>query len=134
MYYNRAKSVNVYSTTDSSLWLADETDAVLAQLEALGFKTSLGRRKEKVIVGQMPVEKLAELARIGAVRFISPPRRRNRLHRPRCGESQRSSSMGMLGCAGQDHRPDPGGKPFDPIRDCPDGTGAFTAKRSVLSI
>jgi Ca-activated chloride channel homolog len=64
-----------HGAVEVQLWLADETDAVLAQLEALGFKTSLGRRKEKVIVGQMPVEKLAELARIGAVRFISPPRR-----------------------------------------------------------
>jgi len=66
-----------HGAVEVQLWLADETGAVLAQLEALGFKTSLDRRKEKekMIVGKIPVEKLAELVRIGAVRFVSPPRR-----------------------------------------------------------
>jgi hypothetical protein len=64
-----------HGAVEVQLWLADESEAVLAQLEALGFKASLARRKEKVIVGQIPAEKLAELARIGAVRFVSPPRR-----------------------------------------------------------
>ncbi|HTF44156.1 MAG TPA: VIT and VWA domain-containing protein, partial [Terriglobales bacterium] len=64
-----------HGAVEVQLWLADESGAVLAQLEALGFTTSEARSKEKVIVGQMPAEKLAELARIVAVRFVSPPRR-----------------------------------------------------------
>jgi hypothetical protein len=53
---------------------------------------------------------------------------------PGCGETQRSGAMGMLGRADPDQRPDPGGKQFDPILDFPDGTGAFTAKRSARNL
>ena len=42
--------------------------------------------------------------------------------------------MGMLARADQDQRLDPGGKQFDDILDLPDGTGAFTAKRSALNL
>jgi Ca-activated chloride channel family protein len=64
-----------HGVVEVQLWLADESGAVLAQLEALGFTTAQARSKTKVIVGQMPAEKLAELATIAAVRFVSPPRR-----------------------------------------------------------
>jgi Ca-activated chloride channel homolog len=64
-----------HGEVEVELWLADESGAVLAPLEALGFTTSEARLKEKVIVGQIPAEKLAELATIASVRFVSPPRR-----------------------------------------------------------
>jgi hypothetical protein len=57
------------------LWLTDDSGAVLEQLKALGFTTSQARPKEKVIVGHLPVEKLADLAKISAVRFASPAKR-----------------------------------------------------------
>jgi Ca-activated chloride channel family protein len=57
------------------LWLTDDSGAVLAQLKALGFTTSQTRPKEKSLVGNLPAEKLVDLARISAVRFVSPVRR-----------------------------------------------------------
>jgi len=41
----------------------------------LGFTTSQARPKDKVLVGHLPVDKLADLAKISAVRFASPVRR-----------------------------------------------------------
>jgi hypothetical protein len=62
-------------TIEVQLWLTDDSSAVLEQLKALGFTTSETRPKEKAIVGHMPVEKLTDLTKIGAVRFVSPVRR-----------------------------------------------------------
>ncbi len=61
-------------TVEIQLWLTDNSDVVLEQLKALGFTTSQSRPKEKVIVGHLPAEKLAELANMSAVRFVSPVR------------------------------------------------------------
>jgi hypothetical protein len=57
------------------LWLTDDSSVVLEQLKAVSFTPSENRQKEKVVVGHIPAEKLADLARIGAVRFVSPVRR-----------------------------------------------------------
>jgi hypothetical protein len=57
------------------VWLTDNSSAVLEQLKNLGFVTSQTRPKEKVVIGHLPAEKLAELAKIGAVKFVSPVRR-----------------------------------------------------------
>ena len=57
------------------LWLADASDPVIAQLAAVGFVVSLPRSHEKVLVGRLPVAKLADLVKIDAVRFVSPVRR-----------------------------------------------------------
>src|SRR5580658_1568013 len=57
------------------LWLTDDSSAVLEQLKALGFTTSQMQPKEKSLVGHLPAEKLVDLARISAVRFVAPVRR-----------------------------------------------------------
>ena len=57
------------------LWLTDDSSAVLEQIKALGFKMSEGPAKGKVIVGQMPVGKLVDLAKISNMQFASPVRR-----------------------------------------------------------
>jgi len=62
-------------TVEVQLWLTDDSSAVLEQLNALGFITSHARQKDKVLVGRLPTEKLADLAKISAVRFASPVRR-----------------------------------------------------------
>jgi len=54
--------------------LNDDSSAVLDQLKALGFTISQVRPKEKTVVGRLPVEKLAALVRITALRFASPVR------------------------------------------------------------
>ena len=56
------------------LWLTDDSSAVLDQLKALGFTISHVRPKEKVVIGRLPIEKLADLVRITALRFASPVR------------------------------------------------------------
>jgi Ca-activated chloride channel homolog len=62
-------------TVEVQLWLTDDSGAVLDEFKALGFATSQARTKEKVLVGHLPVDKLADLAKIRAVRFVSPVRR-----------------------------------------------------------
>jgi Ca-activated chloride channel family protein len=57
------------------VWLTDDSSAVLEQLKALGFTMSQARSREKVFVGHLPADKLADLAKISAVRFVSPVRR-----------------------------------------------------------
>jgi Ca-activated chloride channel homolog len=57
------------------VWLTDDSTAILDQLKALGFTTSQAHPGEKTLAGRLPAEKLANLARINAVRFISPVRR-----------------------------------------------------------
>jgi hypothetical protein len=62
-------------TVEVQLWLTDDSTAVLDQLKALGFTTSQALHGEKALVGRLPAEKLAALAKISAVRFASPVRR-----------------------------------------------------------
>jgi Ca-activated chloride channel family protein len=62
-------------TLELQLWLADASDPVIAQLTAVGFVLSQPRSHEKVLVGRLPVAKLADLVKINAVRFVSPVRR-----------------------------------------------------------
>jgi hypothetical protein len=62
-------------SVEVQLWLTDDSTAVLDQLKAFGFTTSKAVHGEKALVGRLPVEKLADLARISAVRFVSPVRR-----------------------------------------------------------
>ncbi len=61
-------------TMEVQLWLTDDSSAVLDQLKALGFTISQVRPKEKIVVGRLPIEKLADLVRITALRFASPVR------------------------------------------------------------
>jgi Ca-activated chloride channel family protein len=62
-------------SVEVQLWLADDSTAILDQLKAVGFTASQLRQGEKALVGRLPAEKLADLARISAVRFVSPVRR-----------------------------------------------------------
>jgi hypothetical protein len=57
------------------VWLTDDSQEVLDRLKALGFTISEVRPKEKVVVGRLPAERLAELAKMSPVRFASPVRR-----------------------------------------------------------
>ena len=62
-------------TMEVQVWLTDDSGGVLEQLKALGFTMSQARGKEKAIIGHLPAEKLADLAKVSAVRFVSPVRR-----------------------------------------------------------
>jgi Ca-activated chloride channel family protein len=62
-------------SVEVQLWLTDDSTAVLDLLKALGFTASEACHGEKAFVGRLPAEKLADLAGISAVRFVSPVRR-----------------------------------------------------------
>src|SRR5262249_20003220 len=52
------------------VWLADKSAATIEQLKKLGFEVILDPQSSKVIIGRLPVEKLAALAELSAVKYI----------------------------------------------------------------
>lgn len=54
------------------IWLTEKTPEVLAQLKQLGFELLLDPQSARLVIGRMPVEKLAALAELKAVRYVSP--------------------------------------------------------------
>ena len=57
------------------VWLTDDSPTVLEELEAAGFTLSQDRHMMKTVAGTLPLDKLVELVKISAVRFISRARR-----------------------------------------------------------
>jgi len=57
------------------IWLTEKTPEVLAQLKELGFELLLDPQSAKLVIGRLPVEKLAALAELKAVRHVSPQTR-----------------------------------------------------------
>lgn len=56
------------------VWLSDTSDATLASLEQLGFEPLLKPKTGTLVIGRLPIEKLAALAELKAVRYIAPQR------------------------------------------------------------
>jgi Ca-activated chloride channel homolog len=56
------------------IWLTEKSPEVLAQLKQLGFEVLLDPQTAKLVIGRLPVEKLAALADIKAVRYVAPQR------------------------------------------------------------
>ena len=54
------------------VWLTDKSDQTIEQLKRLGFEVILNSPSSKVIIGRLPIEKLAALAEIAAVKYITP--------------------------------------------------------------
>lgn len=54
------------------VWLTDTSEETLAQLEKLGFEVVLNPKSAKLVIGRLPIEKLAALAELKAVRYIAP--------------------------------------------------------------
>jgi Ca-activated chloride channel family protein len=54
------------------VWLTDKSPEVLAQLKQLGFEVVLDPKTAKMIIGRLPIDKLAALAELKAVRYIAP--------------------------------------------------------------
>ena len=53
------------------LFLAGESPAVVDQLKALGLEIAQVREKERTIIGRLPLEKLTDLAKMQAVKFVT---------------------------------------------------------------
>lgn len=54
------------------IWLSEKSPEVLAQLKQLGFEIVLDPQSAKLVIGRLPIEKLAALSEIKAVRFVAP--------------------------------------------------------------
>src|SRR5262245_16261317 len=57
------------------VWLLDKSAETIEQLKKLGFETLLDPQSSKLIIGRLPVEKLAALVELPAVRYIAPQTR-----------------------------------------------------------
>jgi hypothetical protein len=54
------------------IWLNDKSDQTMAALKALGFEIVLNPQTAKLVIGRMPIEKLATLAELKSVRYVGP--------------------------------------------------------------
>jgi TonB family protein len=54
------------------VWLLDKSAETIEQLKKLGFETLLDPQSSKLIIGRLPVEKLAALIELPAVRYVAP--------------------------------------------------------------
>jgi Ca-activated chloride channel family protein len=54
------------------VWLTDKSSETIAQLKQLGFEVVLDPTTSKMIIGRVPVEKLAALAELKFIRYIAP--------------------------------------------------------------
>jgi TonB family protein len=54
------------------VWLSDKSAEIIEQLKKLGFEAILNPQSSKLIIGRLPIEKLAALAELPAVKYISP--------------------------------------------------------------
>ncbi|HWP43048.1 MAG TPA: VWA domain-containing protein, partial [Blastocatellia bacterium] len=54
------------------VWLRDKSEATIAELKKLGFEIILDPKSAKMVIGRAPLEKLAALAELEAVRYIAP--------------------------------------------------------------
>ncbi|MDT5060102.1 MAG: Ca-activated chloride channel [Acidobacteriota bacterium] len=54
------------------VWLTDKSAETIAQLKALGFEVVLDPTTSKMVIGRVPIEKLAALAELKVVRYIAP--------------------------------------------------------------
>jgi Ca-activated chloride channel family protein len=54
------------------IWLTDKSDETLAKLKELGFEVVLDPKTAKMVIGRLPIEKLAALAELKSVRYVAP--------------------------------------------------------------
>lgn len=54
------------------IWLTEKSDETIAALKALGFEVVLDPKSAKLVIGRLPIEKLAALADLKSVRYVAP--------------------------------------------------------------
>jgi Ca-activated chloride channel family protein len=54
------------------IWFTDKSEATIAKLKELGFEVVLDPTTAKMIIGRLPIEKLAALAEIKSIRYVAP--------------------------------------------------------------
>lgn len=59
------------------IWLTEKSDETMVKLKALGFEVVLDPKSAKMVIGRVPIDKLAALAELKSVRYIAPQTTRN---------------------------------------------------------
>lgn len=59
------------------IWFTDKSDAVMARLKQLGFEIVIDPRTAKMVIGRLPIEKLAALSELKEIRYVAPQRSNN---------------------------------------------------------
>jgi Ca-activated chloride channel family protein len=54
------------------IWFTDKSDEAMAKLKELGFEIVLDPKTAKMVIGRLPIEKLAALAEMKSIRFVAP--------------------------------------------------------------
>jgi Ca-activated chloride channel family protein len=54
------------------IWLNDKSDETMAKLKELGFEIVLDPKSAKLVIGRLPVDKLAALSELKFVRYVAP--------------------------------------------------------------
>jgi Ca-activated chloride channel family protein len=54
------------------IFLTDKSDATIAELKKLGFEVVLDPKTAKLVIGRLPIEKLAALSELKFVRYVAP--------------------------------------------------------------
>jgi hypothetical protein len=57
---------------DIQIWLTEKSDETIAALKALGFEVVLDPKSARMIIGRLPIEKLAALGELKSVRYVAP--------------------------------------------------------------
>jgi Ca-activated chloride channel homolog len=54
------------------IWLTDKSDETMAKLKELGFEVVLDPKTAKLVIGRLPIDKLAALVDLKSVRYVAP--------------------------------------------------------------
>ena len=54
------------------IFLTEKSDATMAELKKLGFEVVLDPKTAKMVIGRLPIDKLAALAELKSVRYVAP--------------------------------------------------------------
>jgi hypothetical protein len=58
------------------IWLTDKSDETMAKLKELGFEVVLDPKSAKMVIGRLPIAKLAALLDLKSVRYVAPQKAR----------------------------------------------------------
>ena len=80
---DRLKARNPIASADESkfirngkaevqIWLTDKSAETMAKLKELGFEVVLDPKTARMVIGRLPIEKLAALADLKSIRYVAP--------------------------------------------------------------
>jgi hypothetical protein len=60
------------SKAEIQIWFIDKSDEAMAKLKELGFEIVVDPKTAKMVIGRLPIEKLAALAEMKSIRYVAP--------------------------------------------------------------